>query len=371
MLKHASAVLGLVMIPLGHVHAASQISGWEYRGNTTTHFSHSDDHSPVKHNYYAPGQHPPIVYPDGAPTGNHTSGYADAASQTLRASAYSWARPGQNETPSNDAQSVIAASFTKTLTVNAGSSGLSVGSPVTLRLAINFDGAYSTQQGCTTIPCVITNGYDVASGGWVVVNGSYRITDSNHLIGPGNNPEVVAAFDFQGKEANESRSWGYIDRVYGEEHPWWIDKYDPDHNGMNDMSEDWWWSAASNGIETAGDSVHNSYSGPFGLPFSGTAPNIVQTIDFQTYIGAQLAISAGMDISTYVYYHGDAGEKTVYGNFMNTFSAGITSPNAPGVELSYHTVAPVPLPGAAWMFLSGLAGFWALRRGKVAICDKA
>ncbi|MDD2761018.1 MAG: hypothetical protein PHH11_12090, partial [Methylomonas sp.] len=114
MLKHSSAVLGLILIPLSHAHATSQISGWEYRGNTTTHFSHSDESSPVKHNYYAPGEyHPPVA--DGAPTGNHTVGYADAATQTLRASAYSWARPGQNETPSNNAEAVINSSFDKTL----------------------------------------------------------------------------------------------------------------------------------------------------------------------------------------------------------------------------------------------------------------
>lgn len=366
MLKHASAVLGLIMIPMSHAYAASQISGWEYRGNTTTHFSHSDDNGAVRHHYTAPGEYSPIIYPDGASTGNHTVGHADAATQTLRASAYSWARPGQNETPSNDAQSVITASFTKTLTVNAGSSGLSVGDPVTLRLAINFDGIYSTHQGCTTIPCVITHGYDVSNGGWVDVNAGYRITDTNHWVGPGNSPEVVADFSFHAKETSESRSWGYIDRVYGTNHPWWIDKYDPDHNGTNDASEDWWWSTSSNGVETAADSGHNSYSGSFESTFSGTAPNIVRTIDFQTYVGAQLAISAGMDISTYVYYHGDAGEKTVYGNFMNTFGAGITALNVPGLALSYKPTAPVPLPGAAWMFLSGLMGFLTLRRGKVA-----
>ncbi|QPK64971.1 VPLPA-CTERM sorting domain-containing protein [Methylomonas sp. LL1] len=369
MLKHPAAVLGLIMIPLSHAHASAQISGWESHGNTTTHFSHSDENVPVKHNYTTPGEYSPIIYPEGAPTGNHTVGYADAASQTLRASAYSWARPGQNETPSNSAQSVIAASFDKTLTVNAGSSGLSVGDPVTLRLAINFDGIYSTHQGCTTIPCVITYGYDVSDGGWVDVNAGYRITNPNHLVGSGNRPEVVADFSFHAKEDSSSRSWGYIDRVYGTNYPWWIDKYDPDHDGMSDMSEDWWWSASSNSIETAADSGHNTYNGPFGRVFSGTAPNIVQTIDFQTYIGAQLAISAGMDISTYVYYHGDAGEKTVYGNFMNTFSSGITSLNAPGIELSYIVAAPVPLPGAAWLFLSGLMGFLALRRGKTAISD--
>lgn len=363
MLKHSSAVLGLILIPLSHAHATSQISGWEYRDNTTTHFSHSDESSPVRHNYTAPGA-PPVFYGESSPTGNYTQGYADAATQTLRASAYSWARPGQNETPSNNASAVINSSFDKTLTVNAGSSGLSVGDPVTLRLAINFDGIYSTHQGCTTIPCVITYGYDVSEGGFVSVDAGYRITDLNHM-GPGNRPHVVASFAFQAEEHNDSRSWGYIERVYGTDYPWWIAQNDPDHDGTNDTSEDWSWSTSSNGVETASDSGHNTYSGSFGSVFSNTAPNIAQTIDFQTYIGAELAISAGLGISTYVYYKGDAGQKTVYGNYMNTFSAGITSLNVPGIELSYKTAAPVPVPGAAWMFLSGLMGFLALRRGKV------
>ncbi|MDD2759628.1 MAG: PEP-CTERM sorting domain-containing protein [Methylomonas sp.] len=362
MLKHSSAVLGLIMIPLSHGHASSRISGWEYRGNTTTHFSYSDDSAPVKHNYYVPGEyHPPVI--DGSPTGNHTSGYADAATQTLRASAYSWARTGQNETPSNNAEAVINSSFDKTLTVNAGSSGLSVGDPVTLRLAINFEGIYSTHQGCTVIPCVITYGYDVSEGGFVSVDAGYRITDLNHL-GPGNRPEVVASFAFQAKEINDSRSWGYIERVYGTDYPWWIEQNDPDHDGTNDTREDWSWSTSSNGVETAADSEYNTYSGSFGSVFSGTAPNLVQTIDFQTYVGAELAISAGLGISTYVYYKGDAGEKTVYGNYMNTFSAGIASLNVPGIELSYKTAAPVPVPGAVWLMGSGLAGLLGLRRNR-------
>lgn len=368
MLKHSSAVLGLILIPLSHAHATSQISGWESRGNTSTHFSHSSENSPVKRNY-TPGTPPPVFYGESAPTGNYTQGYADAATQTLRASAYSWARPGQNETPSNNAEAVISSSFNKTLTVNAGSSGLAVGDPITLRLAINFDGVYSTHHGCTAVPCIIPMGYDVSDGGFVRVNAGYHITDLNHLAGPGNRPEEVASFEFQGKEDASSRSWGYIDRVYGEKYPWWIAQNDPDHDGTNDVSEDWSWSTNSNGIETAADSGHETHSGPFGRIFSGTAPNIAQTIDFQTYIGAELAISAGMDITTYVYYKGDAGEKTVFGNYMNTFSAGIASLSAPGVELSYKLAAPVPLPGATWMFLSGLMGIVALRRSKVAISD--
>ncbi|HEC99665.1 MAG TPA: hypothetical protein ENN18_04715 [Proteobacteria bacterium] len=163
----------MALIPLGEVYGESGITGYSQIGLW---FDYSSDTGPVSH------------------TDFYTSGYADAATQTLRAYASAEANAGEGKV------SKMYPYFSNTLTVNPGTSGLSAGDLVILQLAISLDGDFSAGVGPvphpSSVPSAYVPGYKVSHLGTVDAFASYKITDPNNLIdtGEGSITETLVEF---------------------------------------------------------------------------------------------------------------------------------------------------------------------------------
>src|SRR5574341_1135698 len=259
----------------------------------------------------------------GCSPDNGLSGYVNASSQTIRA----YVRGGADYIPddNNWGYAYSNSKFKNKLTIRPGTSGLSYGENVTLMLSIGSEGYLANSGG----PCVSVDSYSseylpssctaYQERDWenlVDVDGSYDLTDSNITtcdegICYG---EWLASFDFGAsrQEFGDTSPGGYKHIYYS-------------------RSYDWSWFLTSNAADelSDSDSTYFECDQPCGGISVGDvivipSPNFdtgVQSIEFDTYVGAQIDIIGTLNI--YTSGRGNNAGAVASADFLNTFGADI------------------------------------------------
>jgi Ca2+-binding RTX toxin-like protein len=254
-----------------------------------------------------------------------TSGFANAAAHSTAGLARAEASPTVNDDCTTDGL------FNDTLTVGAGTSGLADGAPVTLRLNLGLSGVVAGGGLITDAPFLAT----------VDMFASYKLRGTEYVCG-GEGCELPEFADF-----SFSLHRG-IDAFAGS-------VVDPNGSLTHDLR--WAWDLTGNGAAAQGDSADVSAelcsawpcaiatSDPRLQPFA--VPVGVRSIEFQTKVGARIAIDGRLNILS------QAGRGASYakGNLLGGLHAEIAPADGyGGLSLSYEsapTPPPPPLPSLA------------------------
>lgn len=343
-------------VHVGRVYSASIIMGYE---QDNSQFSYSSETDAVSHNY------PPYIY------GSTTSGYSDASTQTLRAYAKASSHDEDGYQSGDLKFSSIDTEFTNILHVGAGTSGLSDGDAVTLRLSLSLDGLMNVySQGCPILGICFSTSPDPIYGlASVDASARYQIIDPNRLLTDIEgyvSSEQLIDFGYSGRLQYYAMNWEYINNTYGQ-WQWWIDAYDPGNDGRYDISRNMGWDLVSN-IDYQSDNYSSYYDGNHdGLGTTDVNFNLdtgLRTINFETFVGSDLQLSAWMSILSQAYGLNDTLDAS--GNFLNTFGTAIDSPYVSGLNLSYDigNTSAVPEPSTILLAGIGVCGIIAARLKK-------
>ncbi len=270
---------------------------------------------PVDYNY-------PLIRPPfpslitGIPTDSEISGYAEPGNHALGAFELGAYARAQTDRTAN-----ITSSFSNTFTVGAGTSGLSVGNPVTLSITFSLNG-FTEVEGSR----YNSNGSNNNYSSWVDVMSRFRIWDPTiEVCGEGCWNPYLIDFDVS-LNHQEGANYGYIYNQHSWN--WSVDTWNSATNSydtpFSDSHLDWW------------ELNHNQYGICYDSPESeiGCGERLFDTgmlfLSINTYVGAEL------------YYHGSLnvfsqarGNNTLaIGDFLNTFGGSITA-DVEGIELSF------------------------------------
>jgi hypothetical protein len=252
--------------------------------------------------------------------GGPTAAYADAAAHAL--GGYSGATASAAGTSDDCTTDAL---FRDTLTVGAGTTGLSPGAPVTLRLDVDLTGDVDGNDSTPNVPFL----------GSVDASASYKLSGTQLVCGG------------EGCEFPEFASLVFnLDR----DMDWSLASlFDPDGSITDSLR--WSWELTSNAGPSQGDSANDyavvcptfpsTCAGPGGLPLGIQlfhVPVGTRSIEFQTTVGAVIEIEGRLNILSQAYGPGYA-----FGDLLHSLHTGI-SPAAgyEGVALSYESrpVAP-------------------------------
>lgn len=313
----------------------------------------------------------PFSYDVTGPTTTHQAGIADAASLTTKAYTH-LLHSGDANVGIKTAS--IDAGVSNVLHVRAGQSGLQHGDAVTLSLTLSLDGVM--QAGTNNTRRDVHGNPIPDDGNWaftdhefgsrqlssVELSSYFRIEDPNNQIcGEGCYPETVLQFGAGGRLEVDSMSWNRVLTTEGGQ--WWIDHYDPTHDGYTTEVLDVGWNYFSNNGATDSFStrIENDIAQSTFNPFYNKAYQFdtgTLTISFNSYIGADLDVSANLGM--FLQANGDHLSSLAQGDFMHTFAANVTS-NTVGVDV-FVEAAPVPEPETYALMLLGLGAVgWATR----------
>lgn len=301
------------------------------------------------HTYDSLPNQPGIFYTSIDFARSRHEGAVSAAQQTLRAfNELSLRSSLASGAASTDTKTFVG--FSKTVLVDAGTSGLALGAPVTLSLSVQLHGINQTGYMPPTPPPGT-----VFSADWSRILTSidsvfdYRMVDQSDLVcDEGCRPRELARF-------------GYSSRLI----------YDAARRvGGTD------WSIQERSSWDAFGSVSGVIEGPYVNDYqdgSSVGPGSVRreldtgvlTLQFDTFVGHVLGIRASMDLFNQSFSHGLAG--SALGDFRYTFDADLFSSVA-GLQLIGETpgmasIGVVPEPASALMLLAGLLGLAGLRSG--------
>jgi len=292
-------------------------------------------------NHYEESASNPVSY-----YGTNTDAYAFAGTGTLRARA-----TGQQTVPSTFSYGDggrIQSAFHNEIYIGPGSSGLSIGTPITLNLSLSLDGQLFTSVYSPA------GGYVNNDGG--SANAAAKLLESSYYTVHDVSPSGYSlAVDFQPK-ADMQMDGSYI----GNDWEYVI------------TGKSWSWSLNNNLGDSLGDALtFDPYNRPV---YNCTDCTEVQNqtlffdtgqlnIDFETAVGNTLYLNGLLDVYASVGNGGSDGVlATADSDFFNTFGFDITDSQGTGVDLNYDLPAPTPIPGAVWLFGSGLISLLGIRR---------
>lgn len=249
-----------------------------------------------------------------------TSAFADAAAHRTGGLARAEASATINDDCTTDGL------FNDTLTVGAGTTGLTDGAPVTLRLNLGLSGVVDGRGLVSDAPFLAT----------VDMFASYRLRGTEYVCG-GEGCELpeFADFSFSLHRA--------IDAFPGS-------AVDPNGSLTHDLR--WGWDLTGNGAPAQGDSADVSAelcsawpcaidaSDPRLQPFA--VPVGVRSIEFQTTVGARIAIEGKLNILS----QAARGASYAKGDLLGGLHAEIAPANAyEGLSLTYDST-PAPSPSS-------------------------
>ena len=289
-----------------------------------------------------------------------TTGSVSFSGSGTEASAY--AGTGELKVKTGVAQSVggfynknarTQVGFVNNINVDSGSSGLSAGTPITLRVSLSLHGTLDTM--------VWHSGSGGDEGGNATADAQLRessfftIRDKTPSTGEGGSSSTIAV-DFQpdahlrlNGSWNVDTGWEYV------------------------FNQDWGWTLTNN----LGDNQSDGVTQPMEIyncdSFSSLCPSTralnfdtgTLVIDFETSVGNTLAISGLLESwSDGINGGSDAVVLSANSDFYNTFNVNILDAYGTGVDLVYELAPPVPVPPAVWLFGSGLIGLIGIARRK-------
>jgi PEP-CTERM motif len=250
-------------------------------------------------------------------------GTAAADQQTLKSRAELYI---DSTVSRNYASAKSEVSFSKTVVVDAGSSGLAAGTQLLLNVPLSFDG--SAIAGSNALGNISTS-YTSTD-----VSLRYRIVDLDQLVTTGEG----------GPRPRELMKFGYGARL----------TYD---SGTEASARAGW-----NGYSTNTASVEGGDADiyQFPVPAAGFIDLGVNTgplsFDIETFVGHRLQITASLDV--FVQVDASFGMAYAAGRYENTFDAGVVS-GIVGLELvgetpGVYSASAVPEPSSVLLMLAGL-----------------
>lgn len=254
---------------------------------------------------------------------------ADAATLTWRAAA-GWSGSVEG------VQSRVSAESTWATVLQAGTSGLSAGDPVTLTVQLRWDGTMGASFRAVGGP----SGYDMRSGvaGFVGMSITDTDTSSQWQIAGRMDSELSTALCSE-PSACGGNTYAYTRRT---------DQIDLTEfiGGV----QSWAWSGGS--FSDTIDPVANS-----GAKSSLSVDTGILSFSFLTAIGDHLVITGMNEVM--MGCDGSGGQCATWSDFSHTFQAALV-PDVQGVVID--GLAPVPEPGTPTLLAAGLAVLWRLRR---------
>jgi hypothetical protein len=251
-------------------------------------------------------------------------GTAAATFQTLRS------RAGlsiDSVVSGNYATAKTESSFSKTVTIGAGLSGLQLGTQLLLNVPLSFDGLARAGSA--------TSGGASFSYTSADVSLRYRIVDLDQLVGVGGEG---------GPRPRELMSFSYGARLI----------YD---SRFDAQARAGWRGNSSNTAPISGGDADIYLEN---VPSTGSIDLDVDTgplsFAIETFVGHRLKITGSLDVFLQVEANQGLGYAT--GKYDNTFDAGVTS-NIAGLDISDETpgvypLSAVPEPGSMLLALAGL-----------------
>ena len=227
------------------------------------------------------------------------------------------------------------ASYQTSMLVGSGNSGLAIGDAVTLQLSLQLDGTTS-----------VTTGEDA---GFTNMSFNYRIKAPDQQYDSGEGWSAPTLINFSADVNHNANN--FFTYYYG----------DPGGAWYHDITytAGWSWNstlASGNGGDVDDYELFNGQS--LTASDSKYFDTGVVLINFETYVGDTLNIDSYFDVWGDTYGAGSVARA----DFLNSMRAGIASPYVTGLDLVYGDVKVVPVPAAAWLFVSGLLGLIAASR---------
>ncbi|WJW76280.1 hypothetical protein QVG61_04085 [Thiohalobacter sp. IOR34] len=251
-------------------------------------------------------------------SGISVNGYANAANMSL----------GMTATADSMAAGAFASKFEGRLRVGAGSSELQAGDPARLRLDLQLDG-------------VLSNGALIDSLGNLAATNNDAMMQAGFIVHEG---KVPLGLSLYGAYSDVSSLRGVSSLAY------FSTRAFSSREALDSTNEryiyNWWWDTGANG-RSGSDSVTTTATGAVQDLFFSTG---LLALEFYAPVGAEIWVEGLLSVDV------NANDHNTWANadFGSGLQATIIAVDE-GIQLDYSVdVSEVPLPGAVWLFGSGL-----------------